>query len=207
MLLEPTLARLRELRLAGMAEALEEQQAMPDIPGLSFEDLLGLLVDREGTLPVVVVVHDGQRMAAHARSHLNGGFTTDPSHRPEAYEKDLEWTPSRIIRWAEKTGSHTGTVVRQIIETKAHPEQGYRASLGIIRLGNRYSPERLEAACQRALAIGGVSYRSIKPILDHGPDRLSGERQATPPSAPGLRQPLGLRLLHILDLRGTNHVA
>lgn len=50
MLLEPTLTRLRELRLAGMAEALEEQQAVPDILGLSFEDRLGLLVDREVTL-------------------------------------------------------------------------------------------------------------------------------------------------------------
>jgi DNA replication protein DnaC len=50
MLLEPTLTRLRELRLAGMAEALEEQQAVPDILGLSFEDRLGLLVDREVSL-------------------------------------------------------------------------------------------------------------------------------------------------------------
>jgi DNA replication protein DnaC len=50
MLLEPTLARLRELRLTGMAEALEEQQGVPDLQGLSFEDRLGLLVDREVTL-------------------------------------------------------------------------------------------------------------------------------------------------------------
>jgi transposase len=179
MLLEPTLARLRELRLAGMAEALEEQQGVPDLQGLSFEDRLGLLVDREVTLPVVVVVHGGQRVAAHPRSHRHGGFTTDPSHRPEAHEKYLEWTPSRIIRWAEKTGPHTGTVIRQIIETKAHPEQRYRASLGVIRLGDRYSRKRLEAACQRALAIGGVSYRSIQSILEHGLDRLPVEQQAT----------------------------
>lgn len=50
MLLEPTLTRLRELRLTGMAEALEEQQAVPDILGLPFEDRLGLLVDREVAL-------------------------------------------------------------------------------------------------------------------------------------------------------------
>jgi len=50
MLLEPTLTRLRDLRLAGMAEALEQQQAVPDLLGLSFEDRLGLLVDREVTL-------------------------------------------------------------------------------------------------------------------------------------------------------------
>jgi hypothetical protein len=128
MLLEPTLARLRELRLAGMAEALEEQQAVPDILGLSFEDRLGLLVDREVTLPVVAVVHGGQRVAAHPHSHRNGGFTADPRHRPEAHETYLGWAPSRIIQWAEKTGPHTGTVIRQIIETKAHHEQCSRSS-------------------------------------------------------------------------------
>jgi len=141
--------------------------------------LLRQKVDVRITVATVEIFHDGQRVAAHPRSHRNGGFTTDPSHRPEAHKKYLEWTPSRIMRWAEKTGPHTGTVVRQIIETKAHPEQGYRPSLGIIRLGNRYSPERLEAACQRALAIGGVSYRSIKSILEHGLDRLPVEEQAT----------------------------
>ncbi len=127
MLLEPTLARLRELRLTGMVEALEEQQAVPDLLGLSFEDRLGLLLDREGILRVEVV-HNGPWMAAHPRSHRKGPFTTDPSHQPEAQEKDLEWTPSRIIRWAEKIGSHMGTVVRQIIETRAHPEQGRKSS-------------------------------------------------------------------------------
>lgn len=50
MLLEPTLVRLRELRLTGMADALEEQRAVPDIEGLSFEDRLGLLVEREATV-------------------------------------------------------------------------------------------------------------------------------------------------------------
>lgn len=50
MLLEPTLVRLRELRLTGMADALEEQRAVPDIEGLSFEDRLGLLVEREASV-------------------------------------------------------------------------------------------------------------------------------------------------------------
>jgi len=141
--------------------------------------LLRQRVDVRLTAATVEIFHDGQRVAAHPRSHRKGGFTTDPSHRPEAHQQHLEWTPSRIIRWAEKTGPHTGTLVRQIIEAKAHPEQGYRASLGVIRLGNHYSPERLEAACQRALAIGGVSYRSIQSILEHGLDRLPVEEQAT----------------------------
>lgn len=125
------------------------------------------------------VLFDGQRVAAHARSHRKGGFTTDPSHRPKAHREHLEWPPSRLIRWAEKTGPHTASVVTRILEEKPHPEQGYRPCLGILRLGERYSPQRLEAACRRALKIGGVTYRSIKSILEHGLDRLPLEEQAT----------------------------
>ncbi len=50
MLLEQTFTQLRELRLTGMADALEEQQAVPDVQSLSFEDRLALLVDREATV-------------------------------------------------------------------------------------------------------------------------------------------------------------
>ena len=77
-----------------------------------------------------------------------------------------------MIRWAQKTGPHTAALVTRILEERPHPEQGYRPCLGILRLGERYSPQRLEAACHRALAIGGVSYRSIKSILEHGLDRI-----------------------------------
>jgi len=142
--------------------------------------LLRKQVDVRLTASTVEVLYDGQRVAAHVRSRRKGGFTTDPTHRPKAHQKHLEWTPSRMIRWAEKTGPHTAAVVTRILETKPHPEQGYRSCLGILRLGDRYSPERLEAACLRALSIQGVSYRSIKSILEHGLDRLPLEdEQAT----------------------------
>lgn len=54
---------------------------------------------------------------------------------------------------------------------RPHPEQGYRACLGIMRLGKEYGSERLEAACTRALVIGARSYRNVKSILDKGLDR------------------------------------
>jgi len=44
--------------------------------------------------------------------------------------------------------------------------------MGILRLAERYEPERLEAACQRALAVGARSYRHVDSILKHGLDRL-----------------------------------
>ena len=50
MLLHPTLDKLRALKLEGMAAALRDQSAMPECASLSFEERLGLLVDRESTL-------------------------------------------------------------------------------------------------------------------------------------------------------------
>ena len=91
-----------------------------------------------------------------------------------------------------RSGSRTATVVTRIIEERPHPEQGYRPCLGVLRLGERYSPERLEAACHRALTIQGVSYRSIKSILENGLDRVPVEDQATlelPQSHDNLRGP------------------
>jgi transposase len=64
-----------------------------------------------------------------------------------------------------------------VLEERPHPEHGFRACLGIMRLGKRYSPERLEAACHRALLIRGVSYRSIASILKNGLDRLPAEEE------------------------------
>jgi transposase len=129
-------------------------------------------VDVRVTSAAVEILHSGRRIAAHARGHRKGGFTTDPSHRPKAHQKQLEWTPSRIVAWAEKTGPRTAELARRILESKPHPEQGYRACLGLMRLGETYTPERLEAACNRALTIQGISYRSVKSILQSGLDQL-----------------------------------
>ena len=109
--------------------------------------------------------------------------TTDaPAHarRPPRY---LEWSPGRIIRWAEQSGPATGELVKAILVTRPHPEQGFRSCLGILRLGRRYGDERLEAAARRALAIRAFSYRSVESILKSGLDRqpLPEPDPATPP--------------------------
>jgi transposase len=87
-----------------------------------------------------------------------------------SHRRHLEWSPSRIVAWAEKTGAATAALAQAILESRPHPEQGYRSCLGIIRLADRYSPERVEAACARALAVRALSYRSVESILRHGLD-------------------------------------
>jgi len=75
------------------------------------------------------------------------------------------------VRWASTVGKSCSYVVETVMETRRHPEQGFRSCLGILRLEKRYSKERLEAACRRAVAIGSCSYRSVKSILEKELDR------------------------------------
>jgi transposase len=125
----------------------------------------------------VEVFHDGRRVAVHVRGRKKGGFTTDPAHRPKSHQKYLEWTPSRIIHWAQQMGPRTGEMVSRIMEARPHPEQGFRACLGVLRLADRYTAPRVEAACARALHVGAVSYRSVKSILSTGLDQVPLEEQ------------------------------
>ncbi len=128
-------------------------------------------VDIRLTAWVVEVIHKGRRVASHARTYGKGKFVTEPGHRPASHARHLEWTPSRLVTWAERVGPNAASLVQTILASKPHPEQGYRSCLGLMRLGSRYSPERLEAAAQRALALGGTSYHSVKSILDKGLDQ------------------------------------
>jgi transposase len=123
------------------------------------------------TAQTMEVLYKGNRIATHRRSYEKGRFTTVPEHRPEKHRKYYEWTPSRIIQWAEKTGPETAAVVEHILSSRAHPEQGYRSCLGIFSLAKKYSQERVEAACRRAVAIKAYSYKSVKSILDTGFDQ------------------------------------
>ena len=83
-----------------------------------------------------------------------------------------------MIRWAESIGPNTGRLVKMILERRPHPEQGYRSCLGIIRLAKAYSAERLEAAAARALALGGISYKSVNSVLKNGLDQVPLPDQA-----------------------------
>ncbi len=128
-------------------------------------------VDVRVSALTVEIFHRGQRVAAHLRSHARGQHTTDPAHMPKAHQAHREWSPSRLIAWAQTVGPQTAALVEAILASRPHPEQGYRSCLGILRLAKRHGASRLEAACARALAVGARSYRHVEAILTHGLDR------------------------------------
>ncbi len=126
----------------------------------------------QATRDGVAVFFKGKQVSRHARSYRQGAFSTDANHMPEAHRKQQQWTPGRLLNWAKALGPNVVVVVQQMIARKAHPEQAYRSCLGLLNLSRQYDAQRLERACQRAVAIGSPKVKSIKSILQKNIDQL-----------------------------------
>jgi len=122
------------------------------------------------THDTVECFHKGKRVAAHIRT-AGRGHSAIPEHMPTAHQSYAQWTPERIIRWSRSIGEQTAVAANIIISRRHHPQQGFRACLGLMSMGKKYSNEWLEAACHRAITTNCVSYKSIKSILKTGLDR------------------------------------
>ena len=142
-------------------------------------------VDVRATATTVEIFHRGERVASHVRlSGMTNQSSTLPEHQPKSHRAHNEWPPSRIIAWAGSVGPFTAQLVEKILAGKPHPEMGYRACLGIIRLGGRYTPARLEAAAERALLCGAISYKRVESMLKRGLDQLPVDTPESTPSGP-----------------------
>jgi transposase len=153
-------------------------------------------VELRQTDTTVEVFLKGNRVASHLRSYTPGKYTTLSEHMPKSHQKHLEWTPSRLIQWAGTVGPQTQKLLTFILENRPHPEQGYRSCLGVLRLKERYTSERLEAACARALAFKAYSYKNVESILKKGLDQQP--LATTSPQTP-------LPLLEHENLRGREY--
>jgi len=157
--------------------------------------LIGQEVEVRLTQASVEFFHHGGRVASHVRSHNPNSFTTLPEHMPANHREWGQWNPERIARWAEKTGPQTAQLVREVLASRPHPYQGYRSCLGILRLGDEFGYERLEAAAGCALSARALSFKSVKSILLHRLDaanataRPGSPNQPTPPTAVAIEHP------------------
>ena len=152
-------------------------------------------VEVRHTTNTVEIFHRGKRVASHRRRYDRQPSTV-AEHMPSAHRAHAEWTPSRLIRWAETVGPATARLVTRILQSHPHPEQGYRAVLGIMRLGRQHGNARLDAASARALALGSCRFHTVKNILAAGQDRLPLEPPAETNPTP----------MHA-NIRGANYYA
>ncbi len=116
-----------------------------------------------------------KRVASHPRSKLTGRHTTCLEHMPPAHQKYQAWPPERFIQQAQAIGPSTTQLVQAVLDSRKHPQQAYRSCFGILGFAKRYGPDRLEAACRRALSAGVLSYKGIKNILNAKLDQLELE--------------------------------
>jgi len=111
--------------------------------------------------------YQGQRIAVHVRSHIQGSHSTQSEHMPASHRAHLEWHPGRFLNWAISIGEKTRDLVQHLLNNRPHPEMGYRSCLGLLSLEKQYGKERLEAACKRAFAIDSLTRSTVQSILKH----------------------------------------
>jgi len=143
------------------------------------------------TARTVEVFRKGERIAVHLRNSGNHKHTTIKEHMPSSHRRFADWSIERIHRDAAAIGMSTEMLCKLILESRHHPEQGFRACMGIIRLVKSYGRERVEAACLRALEIGARTYGSVKSILANNLDRQGTKRAPDSPAIvhPNIRGP------------------
>lgn len=143
--------------------------------------LVGQEVEVRATEHTVEIFHQRTRQASHRRVQTRGRFSTLAEHMPSAHQMYSAWSPERFLRWAEEVGPHTRHLIQAVLDSRRHPQQAYRSCLGILGLGKRYAPARLEAACGRALPAGIRSYKGVHNILENHLDQVPLD--APPPTA------------------------
>ncbi len=136
------------------------------------------------TTDTVEIYDNLQRVALHKRSYKKNGYTTTAEHMPPNHRHVTEqrgWDDEYFLREASYRGQAVQEVIKKILVSKAFYEQTYNSCLGILRLGKQYGSQRLEAACQRALAAPKVNYGMIANILKRNLDQAVHPTPATPP--------------------------
>ena len=134
-------------------------------------------VDVRLTNHTVEVFLSGERIASHIRKHGNPGqYSTLTEHMPTNHREYAQWNAERFRSWARSIGKNTLIVVNAIFESRKIEQQGYRTCMALLKLSDKYSGARLEAACSRALSYtSSPNFKMVQTILATGQDELPQE--------------------------------
>ena len=134
------------------------------------------------TASTIEAFQGGKRVASHQRAGPGDGRdTTVKAHMPAKHRHYAEMTAEKVRTDAQTVGPNVAALVEVILRNKPRPEQGIRACAGILKLKRGSGPERLDAACARALALNACSLKSVTSILKN---RLETQPVEAAPEAP-----------------------
>lgn len=135
---------------------------------------VGEKIEVHATSSAVQIFFRAKLLATHVKNS-GYGYTTQSAHMPERHSAQQKWTPKRLSKWAGGIGAETQRWVDAQIASRDHPEQAYRACLGLLSLSREYSTCRLDAACKIANNEGLVRLKQVKSILKSNRDKLTNE--------------------------------
>jgi transposase len=136
-------------------------------------NLVDQYVDIRVTATTVEVMFRNKRVASHVRLHNEGERAVNRDYMPASHQHYSDWSPTRLLAWAQSVGDATEKVFKHLLCTKSHPESGFRACVALVDEGKRYGLERLDAAAAVATQINSLTLSSIRSILRTGRDRLA----------------------------------
>ena len=128
-------------------------------------------VEIRATEKLVEVFFDGKRAASHLRSRAPYQHSTVFEHMPPEHQAVRSWTRKGFESWGDGVGPETRTFVDMLFEKKEHPEQAFRAALGLQRLATKYGALRLENACARANHYKLSLLKNVRSILETSRDK------------------------------------
>jgi transposase len=127
--------------------------------------LIGQRVDVRLTANGIEVFHQGKLVAAHARAQVRAQRSTRRADRPEKHLAVIDQVFERLQERARVIGPATLEVLERQANGHKHLEETLRGAQGILRLAHDFTPARLEAACERAVALRAYSYRAVRTLI------------------------------------------
>lgn len=124
---------------------------------------------------LIEIFHEQQKIATHLRSCEGFRHTTTREHMPKKHQQAAGYSSEQLIKKGGVIGENTKCVIQALIDKKPYPEQAFRSCLGILRLAEKYSGKRLEAACQKSFNKGILSYAHLSEMLKNNQESLVAE--------------------------------
>lgn len=135
-------------------------------------------VDVRITRNVIEVFYNNHRICSHPRLYGRAGqYSTNEAHMPEDHQNYVQWNADRFISWAQNVGQSTTITIKAILSSHKIEQQSYRSCMALLKLADKYSVARVEAACRKALSYTpNPSFKSVKTILSTGQDKVNEEQ-------------------------------
>lgn len=127
----------------------------------------------------VEVYHRFLLIATHPRNYRRNRYSTQNEHLASQHRFLSEWNPEYFIGRGKQVSEEVAVFIERLLESKAHPEQGYKACSGVLNLARRVGAQRITAACKRAIEFEAYHYYILEDILKKGLDQAAPEQDSS----------------------------